>query len=59
MGLWNLHYCIEDCGEVFKTWYCERCRAFIKDRCKKCHNNHVQEIKRLSDLARLKRSDML
>lgn len=55
MGLWNYNLCENGCGEVFIDYYCKKCQKFIRDYCKYCHEEHINEVKRNSDLARLKR----
>lgn len=55
MGLWNLHFCKNDCGEVFKTYFCKKCNKFITDYCIDCHEEHYNEIDRMKDMSRLKR----
>lgn len=53
--LGNTHFCRNMCGEIFKTWYCQKCKRFITNMCKDCHEECISEIKRMSDLAKLKR----
>jgi len=52
----NINLCdTVGCGEIFRTYYCKRCKEFQDNYCKKCHESYIGEIKRMKQLAKLKR----
>jgi hypothetical protein len=54
MGLLS-NYQLCECGEVFRQYFCKKCDAYQKNKCKDCHEEHFNEIRRMKDLSRLKR----
>ena len=52
----NFNLCdTKGCGDVFFTYYCKKCGLYQDDYCKRCHEEHFDQVRRMKDLSRLKR----
>jgi len=52
----NVNLCdTKDCREIFITYFCRRCGEYQDNYCKRCHEQHFSDIRRMKDLSKLKR----